>query len=109
MANLTIGFLAVNYRLKGDDISYIFSHSDVEVIIADDELVPLLDIYRQANPSIPIIVDTDTDVLEGQFNEAILEGLKLDQENGGKGWDGLDTQVADEEAVIALAYTSGTT
>jgi acyl-CoA synthetase (AMP-forming)/AMP-acid ligase II len=48
-------------------------------------------------------------VLEGQFNEAILEGLKLDQENGGKGWSGLETQVADEEGVIALAYTSGTT
>ncbi|KAI9774402.1 MAG: Acyl-CoA synthetase member 3, mitochondrial [Geoglossum simile] len=100
---------SVNYRLNGDDISYIFSHSDVDVIIADDELVPLLDIYKRANPSVPIIVDTDTDALEGQFNEAVLEGLKLDQENGGKGWDGLETQVADEEGVIALAYTSGTT
>ncbi|KAI9773964.1 MAG: Acyl-CoA synthetase member 3, mitochondrial [Geoglossum umbratile] len=104
---------AVNYRLKGDDISYIFSHSDVEIIIADEELVPLLDIYKKSNPSVPVIVDTDTDVSEGQlsgpFDEAILEGLKLDQETGANGWDGLETQVADEESVIALAYTSGTT
>ncbi|KAI9866755.1 MAG: hypothetical protein M1813_000697 [Trichoglossum hirsutum] len=100
---------SVNYRLKGDDISYIFSHSDVDAIIVDDELVPLLDIYKRANPSVPIIIDTDTDVPEGQFNEAILEGLKLDQERGGKGWGDLESLAADEESEIALAYTSGTT
>ena len=60
-----------------------------------------------------MIVDADTDATEGelsgQFDEAVLEGLNYDSERGGKGWDGLEAQVGNEEDVIALAYTSGTT
>jgi acyl-CoA synthetase (AMP-forming)/AMP-acid ligase II len=47
--------------------------------------------------------------LSGPFDAAILEGLKHDTATGGKGWEGLEAQAADEESVIALAYTSGTT
>ncbi len=61
----------------------------------------------------PLIVDSDTDATEGElsgpFDEAVLAGLKHDIETGARGWDGLETQVANEEQVIALAYTSGTT
>ena len=105
--------LGVNYRLKKEDIAYIFAHSDVETIIVDAEFLPLLDVFRQANPNIPVIIDADTDATEGelsgQFDEAVLEGLKLDAESGSKGWDGLEAQTANEDDVIALAYTSGTT
>jgi len=105
--------VAVNYRLKQDDISYIFQHSDVDAIVVDAEFLPLLDGYRKAKPGVPLIVDLDTDVTEGElsgpFDEAVLEGLRFDKENGGKGWSALETQVSDEESVIALAYTSGTT
>ena len=73
----------------------------------------MLDGFRQANPNIPLVVDADTDATEGelsgQFDEAVLEGLKLDIQNGSEGWDGLEAQTANEESVIALAYTSGTT
>lgn len=104
---------AINYRLKADDIAYIFTHSDAEAIVVDAEYEHLLDGYRTANPNVPLIIDTDTDATEGQlsgpFDEAVLEGLKYDAETGGKGWDGLEAQAPDEEAVIALAYTSGTT
>lgn len=104
---------ATNYRLKPDDISYIFTHAEAEVLIVDAEFLPLLDGYRKLNPNVPFIVDTDTDASEGQlsgpFDEAILEGLKYDNEQGDKGWAGLETQVEDEEGIIALAYTSGTT
>jgi acyl-coenzyme A synthetase/AMP-(fatty) acid ligase len=58
-------------------------------------------------------VDTDLDATEGElsgpFDAAVLEGLELDRSNGNKGWSGLTTQVEDEESMIALAYTSGTT
>lgn len=61
----------------------------------------------------PFIVDTDTDATEGQlsgpFDEAVLEGLRLDSHNGSKGWDDLEHTTADENSMIALAYTSGTT
>lgn len=60
-----------------------------------------------------LIIDDDTDATEGQlcgpFDQAVLEGLHEDQRLGGNGWSGLEAQVGDEEALIALAYTSGTT
>jgi long-subunit acyl-CoA synthetase (AMP-forming) len=83
------------------------------VIIADQEFEPLLEIYRAQHPSTPIIVDTDTDATEGEltgpFDHAVLEGLKFDLETGAQGWEALESQAADEESMIALAYTSGTT
>lgn len=103
----------MNYRLKTEDVAYIFAHSDAEVIIVDQEFVPLLDSFRQDHPNVPLIIDTDTDATEGElsgpFDDAILEGLKYDTTTGGTGWEGLEAQAASEESVIALAYTSGTT
>lgn len=104
---------AVNYRLKQEDIAYIFDHGEVEVIIADEEYVPLLEIYRSQHPETLIIIDTDTDATEGEltgpFDKAVLEGLKEDLETGSQGWQGLESQAADENAILALSYTSGTT
>ncbi|KAL4880107.1 hypothetical protein BJY04DRAFT_192480 [Aspergillus karnatakaensis] len=105
--------VAVNYRLKEDDIAYIFTHSEVEVIIVDEEYLPLLNAYRVSKPNVQIIVDTDTDATEGElagpFDDAILEGLLHDRDTGAKGWRGLESQAASEDDVVALAYTSGTT
>ncbi|MCJ1248565.1 hypothetical protein MMC30_005783 [Trapelia coarctata] len=96
-----------------DDITYIFEHADAEAIIVDKEFLPLLEGYRKLHPETPLIVDTDTDATEGelsgQFDDAVLEGLWCDTQNGSRGWDGLHVQVENEEDVIALAYTSGTT
>lgn len=105
--------VSVNYRLKMDDITYIFEHSDVEVIIVDKEHDSLLERYKKAHPDVRIIVDTDTDATEGElsgeFDDAVLEGLRWDTQNGSKGWAGLKAQADDEEGMLALAYTSGTT
>lgn len=103
----------MNYRLKEDDIAYIFTHSEVDAIIADEEYAPLLQLFRASNPDIPIIVDTDTDASEGQltgpFDRAVFEGLQHDTEIGGAGWEGLQSQAPREDDLVALAYTSGTT
>ncbi|OJJ47602.1 hypothetical protein ASPZODRAFT_151082 [Penicilliopsis zonata CBS 506.65] len=105
--------VAVNYRLKEDDIAYIFAHADVDAIIVDQEFLTLLETYRKTKPGVPLIVDTDTDATEGEltgpFDDAVLEGLRYDREMGGQGWTGLQIHPEDENAVIALAYTSGTT
>lgn len=67
----------------------------------------------QRNPLVLLIVDTDTNATEGesidQFGKAVIEGLNYDIELGTKGWDDLEEQAQDEDDVIALAYTSGTT
>jgi acyl-CoA synthetase (AMP-forming)/AMP-acid ligase II len=75
--------------------------------------LPLLDDFRSSHPKVAIIVDTDHDAtsgeLSGAFDEAVLEGLKWDQEKGNKGWEGLKAQCEDEDACIAIPFTSGTT
>ncbi|RDL40646.1 putative 2-succinylbenzoate-CoA ligase [Venustampulla echinocandica] len=105
--------VAVNYRLKMEDISYIFEFGEVDSIIVDAEYVHLLDDFRKQHPSVPFIVDTDTDATAGQlsgpFDEAVLEGLGHDEATGSKGWEGLKAQCDDENAAIAIPFTSGTT
>ncbi|KAL8951052.1 MAG: hypothetical protein Q9222_002945 [Ikaeria aurantiellina] len=105
--------VGVNYRLKEEDITYIFEHANVDTIIADHEFLPLLNSFIKAHPNTPILVDNDTDATEGElsgaFDDAVLEGLGFDRQHGAKGWEGLEAQVKHEEDVIALAYTSGTT
>jgi long-subunit acyl-CoA synthetase (AMP-forming) len=104
---------AINYRLKSEDIAYIFDHADVDAILVDAEFEHLLNGFRRDHPAIPLLIDTDTDASRGlsagPYDEAVLEGLEYDREIGSQGWDGLETQAPDEEAVMALAYTSGTT
>lgn len=83
------------------------------MVIVDTEFIPLLESFQKQKPSIPLIVDADADTTmsepSGQFDESVVQGLKYDAELGTKGWNGLEEQVRNEEDVIALAYTSGTT
>ncbi|KAL7627083.1 hypothetical protein AAE478_003859 [Parahypoxylon ruwenzoriense] len=103
----------VNYRLKADDITYIFDFAEVDSIIVDNEYVSLLDDFKKSHPNVPFIVDLDTDATEGElcgpFDEAVLEGLKQDQALGGKGWAGLHVHPNHEDDTIAIPFTSGTT
>ncbi|KAL8968441.1 MAG: hypothetical protein Q9183_002457 [Haloplaca sp. 2 TL-2023] len=105
--------VGVNYRLKEEDITYIFEHADVDIIIVDAEFVPLLQGFTTTHANIPLLVDDDTDATEGElsgpFDEAVSQGLRYDRDHGAKGWEGLEAQVGHEEDVVALAYTSGTT
>ncbi|KPM41523.1 Acetate/butyrate--CoA ligase AAE7, peroxisomal [Neonectria ditissima] len=102
-----------NYRLKQDDIDYIFDYAEVDCIIVDREFVGLLELYRERHGDVPFIIDEDTDATEGQlcgpFDEAVLEGLKHDQEQGGHGWVGLHSQARSEDDMLAIPFTSGTT
>lgn len=106
--------VAINYRLKMEDISYIFEFSKVDAILVDAEFLHLLDEFHRKKPNVPFVVDTDTDATEGElsgpFDDAILDGLKYDTSSGGKGWDGLQSErIQDEDGVIAIPFTSGTT
>ncbi|EHA54010.1 AMP-binding domain-containing protein [Pyricularia oryzae 70-15] len=103
----------VNYRLKQEDIAYIFEFANVDAIIVDAEFVGLLELYQKDHVNVPLIIDTDTDATEGElsgpFDECIAQGLQHDREAGGKGWDGLCQQPNDEDDIIAIPFTSGTT
>ncbi|KAJ5178317.1 uncharacterized protein N7500_001016, partial [Penicillium coprophilum] len=101
--------IAINYRLKPDDIKYILEHADVDMIITDVQYAPLLGKFREAHRDIPVLVDTDSGEDNGPYDHAILEGLEIDRRLGGHGWAGLEMLAPDEDGTIALAYTSGTT
>lgn len=103
----------VNYRLKSDDITYIFTYAEVDSIIVDQEYEVLLQDFREKYPQVHILVDMDTDATEGElcgpFDDAILEGLHFDNEEGNRGWTGLKGQCDDENSMLAIPFTSGTT
>ncbi|PSR75485.1 AMP-binding enzyme [Coniella lustricola] len=103
----------VNYRLREDDVRYILEFAEVDLVLADWEFVGLLDGFRAAHRGVPVVVDTDTDATQGElcgpFDEIILEGLKHDTSSGSKGWDGLHAQPDDDDATLAIPFTSGTT
>ncbi|EQK98745.1 AMP-binding domain protein [Ophiocordyceps sinensis CO18] len=103
----------VNYRLSEQDIAYIFDFAEVDCIIVDNEFLGLLGAYRTRYPSVPLIVDLDTDKSQGPscgpYNEAILEGLAYDGSRGGRGWADLDSQASNEDDVLGVPFTSGTT
>ncbi|KAK3340494.1 hypothetical protein B0H65DRAFT_261286 [Neurospora tetraspora] len=104
----------VNIRLKPEDITYIFEFAEVDSIIADAEYAHLLDSYKKVHPGVPVIIDVDTDATEGAlcgpFDEAVMEGLNYDRATGSKGWADLQNQtVANEDDMIAIPFTSGTT
>ncbi|KAL2132972.1 hypothetical protein VTI74DRAFT_3072 [Chaetomium olivicolor] len=104
----------VNYRLKQEDIAYIFEFAEVDVIIVDKEYEGLLEAFKKAHARVPVIVDLDTDATEGAlcgpFDDAILEGLNYDRATGNRGWAALQSQtVADEDDMLAIPFTSGTT
>ena len=63
--------------------------------------------------NVRLIVDNDTssceEELNGPFDMVVQKGLKYDEMEGNRGWETLEGQARDEEDIIALAYTSGTT
>lgn len=109
MTQFVLTIPAINYRLKADDVAYIFTHADVEAIIVDNEYVDLLGIFHQQNPGIPIIADYDEENSACPFSEAVQAGLAINLETGSRGWDGLSVHPNSEHDLIALSYTSGTT
>ncbi|RCI11471.1 hypothetical protein L249_7197 [Ophiocordyceps polyrhachis-furcata BCC 54312] len=104
----------VNYRLKQEDIAYILDFADVDCVIVDYEFRNLVDSYSAAHPAVPIIVDLDTDVSNGPeesgpYNQAVAEGQAHDNTLGSHGWAHLHSKAADEDDMLAIPFTSGTT
>ncbi|KAG6206798.1 hypothetical protein E4U35_001424 [Claviceps purpurea] len=102
-----------NYRLKGGDVAYIFEYAEVDCIIVDKEFEELLGKFREKHSKVSLIIDIDTHVTDGpscgQFNQAILEGLAYDREQGSHGWAGLQNRAIKEDEMLAIPFTSGTT
>lgn len=46
-----------NYRLKQDDIDYIFDFAEVDCIVVDREFLGLLEQFKKKHPSVPLVID----------------------------------------------------
>ncbi|KAF1985261.1 putative AMP-binding domain protein [Aulographum hederae CBS 113979] len=98
--------IGVNYRLKEDDVAYIFEHAQADIILVDKEYVSLLNAFKAAHPDVPFLVDEDTPPNQTNPYEKALLSIIPEAE---RTWIGLEHHAKHEEDVIALAYTSGTT
>ncbi|KAK5632042.1 hypothetical protein RRF57_007756 [Xylaria bambusicola] len=102
----------VNYRLKSEDLSYIFDFAEVDSIIVDQEYLPLLDDFKKTHPNVRFIIDLDTEATQGPdagpFDQAVIEGLQYEGSQEIQGWAGLP-ECTGEDDMVAIPFTSGTT
>lgn len=97
----------LNIRLAADELEYIINHAEDRLIIADADLLPLLEKLRGRIPSVRRVVVA---VEEGFENwQSQLPGA-IDYEAFIAGKPScFEWPVFDENAALGLCYTSGTT
>ena len=96
--------VAINTRLKTDEIAYILDHSGAKALIVDSELAPLVEPAFSELPALETVItvhDVDAGIhLDGPDYEAFLASGSPEE---------LDWRIDDEDQVISINYTSGTT
>ena len=91
----------LNYRLTPDDFAYMLSDAGVDAIYADAEYAGNVQAIRDAVPTTTFFTD-DPDAVEGDW-ESIEDALANADP------DGFERPEMDEDEVITINYTSGTT
>jgi fatty-acyl-CoA synthase len=93
----------LNLRLHANDLTYIANHAQDKVILVDEELLPILDSFRQGVDFRQIIILTSS-------RESTHTGV-LDYERllASPTESSLNCPELDENQPAALCYTSGTT
>ncbi|ANB12978.1 Pcs60p [Sugiyamaella lignohabitans] len=98
--------MGLNYRLKKSEIEYMLDLGKADLVVVDAEFKDLAD----AKPGkLDVIVDEDLgdpNSTACQYSSAVREGLEAEN---GRGWAGLDAEHVNEDALIGLYFTSGTT
>ncbi|MFT4040788.1 MAG: acyl--CoA ligase family protein [Thermomicrobiales bacterium] len=96
--------VAINTRLSAPEVAYILEHSGASALVVDTELAHLVEPALPNLPELKLIVNVQDvsggTVLPGEEYEAFLA-------NGSP--DPIDWPLQDEDDVIAIDYTSGTT
>lgn len=91
----------LNYRLTPDDFSYMLSDAGVDAIYADAEYAANVEAIREEVPTETFLTN-DADAIEGDwesFDEALADANP----------DAYERPEMDEDDVITINYTSGTT
>lgn len=95
----------LNIRLSPDDLEYIINHAEDRVIIADEDLLPLLEPLLEKIPCVELLVICrhGEQGESGFANQVDYEAFIADQPTR------YDWPEIDENAPMGLCYTSGTT
>ena len=96
--------VAINTRLTTDEITYILDHSGAKVLIVDSELAPTIQTGLSALIALESIVTVHD--IEGGLH---LEGPDYESFLATGSTAELDWPIDDEDQVISINYTSGTT
>ena len=86
--------VAINTRLGRDEVAYILRHSGARMVFADHELLHLVE-----GCGLPTIRIDDTGAPGDPYEEFLVGGFP----------EPCEVPVADEEQMISINYTSGTT
>ncbi|GAA5852965.1 hypothetical protein JCM9279_000096 [Rhodotorula babjevae] len=105
--------VVVNTRLSAPEIEFLVRDSGTKLILVDESLVDLLpkDVVesgRDKGAKVQVVRCADTGKADDPYEQLLREGAEYDEKLGGKEWAGLEFH-RDEEATIAITYTSGTT
>jgi fatty-acyl-CoA synthase len=97
----------LNIRLFPEQVAYIATHAEDQVVICDSSLVPLLAKVIGDMPTVHTVVmtgDADTAPIEGSGKQILRYDDLLAGGETSYGWPDVD-----ERAAAAMCYTSGTT
>ena len=86
--------VAVNTRLGRDEVAYILGHCGARLVFCDHELVDLLE-----GTDLPVVRIDDTGAREDPYEQFLAGGSP----------ERFEHPLSDEEDVISINYTSGTT
>ena len=102
--------VAINSRLAPPEVEYILGHSGARIFFADSELLDSLGGVRGAAPELELVVQVDDPTVADTHERRALADVTY-AEVRGTAYDGapLPWTVADEDQLITINYTSGTT
>jgi len=94
----------LNIRLSSDEVGYVLQHSGAKVLLASSELAHLLAPIRKGLPALDLVIWTgeppaDPALTELEYERFIAEGSP----------EPFVYDVDDEDQIISINYTSGTT
>ncbi|MCA9877899.1 MAG: AMP-binding protein, partial [Thermomicrobiales bacterium] len=96
--------VAINTRLSAPEVAYILEHSGATALIVDTELAHLAEPALAELPELKLVINI-TDVPGG----TMLPGWEYEAFLATGSPDDIDWPLRDEDDVIAIDYTSGTT
>ena len=101
---LTAPLVSINTRLSAAEVGYILEHSGAKVLLVDPELVVPLDDAIAACPALEHVIEVDDGDVRARPGRRDYASFV-----GGAPVLPLEPRLDDEDAVLSINYTSGTT